>query len=51
VDDDFGAGRDLGQLTVGDDRRDLDDALALGVEPGHFHIEPDQNVGHGRTLT
>jgi hypothetical protein len=52
VDHQLGAGRDLGQVAVGEDRRDLDDALAVGIEPGHLHVEPDQDVGasHAATL-
>ena len=45
VDHQLGTGRDLGEVAVGEDRRDLDDALALGFEPGHLHVEPDQDVG------
>lgn len=33
-----------GEIGLGHDHRHLDDALFLGIEPGHFHIEPDQAV-------
>ena len=40
VDDiNFGLRQDV-QIGVGDNHGDFDDAFALGVKPGHFHIEP-----------
>ena len=30
------------QVGVGDDGRDFNDLVAIGVEAGHFHINPDQ---------
>ena len=47
----------LRQLRIGDDHRDLDDAIALGKEPGHLEVDPDQvgvvggevGVGHGQS--
>jgi hypothetical protein len=30
------------ELRVGDDDRDLDDPVAIGVEAGHFEVDPDQ---------
>ena len=32
------------QILVGDDRRDLDHAIHLGLKPGHLHVDPDQVV-------
>ena len=29
------------QVGVGDDGRDLNDPVAIGVEACHFHIDPD----------
>jgi hypothetical protein len=39
------------ERSVGDDERDLDYAIALGVEPRHLHVDPDEVGGilrHGR---
>ena len=38
----FGDGDEVG---VGDDQRDLDDPVGLGLEAGHFQVDPDQAVG------
>ena len=27
------------------DQRDLDDAIAVGFETGHFHVDPDEAAG------
>lgn len=43
-----GEDRALGEhaeIAVGHDGRDLDDAIALGHQPGHFQIDPDEAVG------
>ncbi len=34
-----------GQLAVSDDGGDFDDRIALRVQPGHFHVHPDEIVG------
>ena len=33
------------QLAVGNDGRDFDDAVGLGVQAGHFQVDPNQVVG------
>ncbi len=33
------------QLLVRDDRGDLDDDVGIGLQPGHFEIDPDEVVG------
>ena len=40
------------QVFVGYDRRDFDDQIGLGLETGHFQIDPDQIVGgfHGMSF-
>lgn len=30
------------EVFVGYDRRDLDDEVGLGLEPGHFQIDPNE---------
>ena len=46
-----GQHRPLGEnseLAVGHDGRDFDDAVGLGIQTGHFQINPDQVIGgHG----
>ena len=32
------------QLRVGDDKGDFDDAIGIGAEARHFHIEPDESI-------
>ena len=32
------------EILVGDDRRDLEDRVAVGIEAGHLQIDPDQVV-------
>lgn len=32
------------QIVVGDDHRQFDNALAFGIESGHFHIQPDKAI-------
>jgi hypothetical protein len=32
------------QIRVGDHHRQFDDAVVVGVEAGHFHVQPDQRV-------
>ena len=44
VDDEVGALGDDPQLVVGDDRGDLDDAVAGVVEPGHLEIHPHEHA-------
>ena len=34
-----------GQLVVGDQRGDLDDDMAVDVEPGHLEVHPHQHRG------
>ena len=39
------------ELAVGDDQRDFDDPVAVGLEPGHFEVDPDETarvLGHSR---
>ncbi len=33
------------ELARGDERRDLDDVVGLGAQPGHLEVDPDQMVG------
>ena len=33
------------QRRVGDDQRDLDDAVGFGLQARHFHVYPDQQIG------
>src|SRR4029077_5214150 len=40
----FGAFGELVEILVGDDRRDLEDRIVKGIEPGHFKVDPDQVV-------
>ena len=40
--------RNLVQIAVRDDRSDLDDVIAGGVETGHFQVDPDQMVSRER---
>jgi hypothetical protein len=43
VDHEVGAlGHDV-ELVVGDQRGDLDDGVALRVQPGHLQVEPDEH--------
>ena len=38
------------EIAVGDDERDFDDPVGLGLEPGHLHVDPDEAacvLGHG----
>jgi hypothetical protein len=45
--------RDHIQVAVGDDHGDLDDAVAVGIEAGHFHVQPDEVIlvlCHNRSL-
>jgi hypothetical protein len=54
LDHEIGTDRDLGEVAVGDDRRDLDDAFLHGIEPGHLHVHPDEEVavaGHAANLS
>jgi len=30
------------QVGIGDDHGDFDDAVGIRIEPGHFHVDPDQ---------
>jgi error-prone DNA polymerase len=30
------------EITVGDHKRDFDDPVGLGLQPGHLHVDPDQ---------
>ncbi|MNI48972.1 hypothetical protein D3C73_1035640 [compost metagenome] len=32
------------QVGFGDHDGNLDDAFFLGIQPGHFHVEPDQAI-------
>ncbi len=32
------------ELGIGDDHRNFDDAVGVGAESGHFHVEPDECV-------
>ena len=40
-----GASATVFERRVGDDQRHLDDAVGVGLEAGHFHVDPDQAVG------
>ena len=40
----FGAFGENVEILVGDDRRDLQDRIVAGIEPGHLQIDPDQVV-------
>ena len=42
----FALGEDP-EIAVGHDDRQLDDAVALWIEPGHLHVDPEQAVGVG----
>ena len=44
VDRNHGAFRQYAERRVGDDRRDLDDAIGLGVQARHLEVDPDQIV-------
>ena len=46
VDDDVEALVEQVQLGVGDQDGDLDQRVALQVEPGHLAVDPYQGVGH-----
>ena len=37
----FGDGH---QIVVGYDHRQFDDALALGIKAGHFHVQPNEMI-------
>jgi hypothetical protein len=40
-------GRRLGdnvEVRVGNHHRQLDDAIAVRIEAGHFHVQPDERV-------
>ena len=37
------------ELCVGDQRGDLDDAVVVRVQPGHFQVNPDQMVVANKT--
>ena len=43
-DDEIGTFGDDLELVVGDERCDLDDDVAVGIESGHLEIHPDQHV-------
>jgi len=32
------------ELRVGDHDRDLDDAIGIGLQAGHFHVQPDEVI-------
>jgi hypothetical protein len=32
------------EMVIGDDERELDDAVGAGRESGHFEVDPDQPV-------
>ncbi len=44
VDRNHGAFSHYAERRVGDDRRDLDDAIGLGVQARHLEVDPDQIV-------
>ena len=37
--------RDGFERVVGDDERHLDDPIGIGLQAGHFEVDPDQPVG------
>src|SRR5256886_16020853 len=42
---------DGGELRIGDQQRDLDDPVGVGLQPGHLHDDPDKVVlVHGHAL-
>src|SRR2546430_6243160 len=42
---------DGGELRIGDQPRDLDDPVGVGLQPGHLHVDPDKVVlVHGHAL-
>jgi hypothetical protein len=47
VDDQHRALGEQIQVRIGDEHGHLDDAIAVGSEPGHFHVDPDEVVRIG----
>jgi hypothetical protein len=43
-DDEVGALRDHLEVVVGDQGRDLDDHVSIGLEPGHLEVHPRQHL-------
>ena len=48
VDDEQRACGEHGELRIGDQHRDLDDAVGVRLQAGHLHVDPDEVVGVAR---